>query len=253
MTTAKPSTPSPWFLRPKPVTNPKFRLFCFPYAGGAASIYHQWPSGLPADIELVAVQYPGRGTRLREAPMDNLNILLDGIETAIAPLLDRPFAFFGHSMGATVAFELTRRLQTSHKPLPKNLFISGRAAPHMPPLREPIHLLSDADFMDTMRDLNGTPSELLEHRELMEMMLPMIRADFKALETWQHQPSPPFDIPLSAFGGLSDPGVSIERLDAWDEYTTQKMKRHLFPGDHFFLHQQQLPMLNIISRAIASA
>ncbi|MGZ3253004.1 MAG: thioesterase II family protein [Burkholderiaceae bacterium] len=240
------------FIRPKPVVNPRLRLFCFPYAGGSAAIYHQWPTCAPADTEILAVQYPGRATRLRQAPLKDLNLLLDDIEKAIIPLLDRPFAFFGHSMGATVAYELTRRLHATQKALPIQLFLSGRSAPHLPTLKPQVHNLPDKEFLESMRDLNGTPTELLEHNELMEIMLPIIRADFQMLETWQHQASPPLELPISVFGGLSDDGVPLENLDAWSVCTTGKMKRHMFPGDHFFLHQQYPSMLNIINRALSS-
>jgi medium-chain acyl-[acyl-carrier-protein] hydrolase len=247
-----PISNSPCVLRPKPVSNPRLRLFCFPYAGGAASVYHQWPTHLPADMEMAAAQYPGRATRMREPLCKDLNHLLDDLEQGITPLLDRPFAFFGHSMGATVAYELTRRLRAAHKPLPQYLFVSGRSAPHLPPLKPPIHHLPDGEFLESMRNMNGTPAELLDHQELMEMMLPIIRADFQILETWTYQDAAPFTIPISVFGGITDDGVPLENLDAWASCTTGKMKRHMFPGDHFFLNQQYPAMLNIINRALSS-
>ncbi|MBS0307896.1 MAG: thioesterase [Proteobacteria bacterium] len=241
------------FLRPRPALNPRLRLICFPYAGGSATVYHPWAAAVPADIELIAVQYPGRATRLREAPCTDLAALLDDIERAIPPLLDRPFAFFGHSMGATVAYELARRLQLAGKPLPQYLFLSGRSAPQLPVTRKPIHALPEGEFLDAMRNMNGTPAEILEHRELMEMMLPIIRADFQALETWQHHDAPMLAIPMSMFGGIADAAVPMENLDAWSACTSGKMKRHMFPGDHFFLHQHYPAMLNIITRALDSA
>jgi medium-chain acyl-[acyl-carrier-protein] hydrolase len=241
------------FLRPRPVAQPRKRLICFPYAGGSAAIYHQWPNSLPADIELVAIQYPGRATRMREAPCSDLAVLLDDIEGGIHPWLDRPYAFFGHSMGATVAFELTRRLRAAGKALPMYLFLSGRSAPHLPPVKPPVHDLPNDEFLAAIREFNGTPSELLEHRELMEMMLPVMRADFQSLETWKFKESPPLDIPMSVFGGISDGGVPLENLDAWAAHTTARFKRHMFPGDHFFLHHQFPAMLSIISRAMNDA
>jgi medium-chain acyl-[acyl-carrier-protein] hydrolase len=243
---------SPCFLRPKPIANPRLRLICFPYAGGSAAIYHQWPTRTTADIELLAVQYPGRATRLREPLCKSLDLLLDDTEQAITPLLNKPFAFFGHSMGATVAYELTRRLHAAQKPLPIHLFLSGRSAPHLPAVKPPVHQLPDDEFIASMRNLNGTPTELLEHAELMEMMLPIIRSDFQLLETWEYRPTPPFNIPMSVFGGIGDDGVPLENLDAWAACTTGKMKRHMFPGDHFFLQQQYPAMLNIINRALGS-
>ncbi|CAN5459488.1 alpha/beta fold hydrolase [soil metagenome] len=249
---ASTSQQSAWFLRPRPMTAPRIRLFCFPYAGGSASLFHQWPARAPADVELLAVQYPGRATRLREAPLTSLDALLDGLEQAIMPLLDRPFAFFGHSMGATVAYELTRRLESSQQALPAFLFLSGRSAPQLPPVKPPIHALPDHEFVEALRNFNGTPVELLEHEELMLMMMPTLRADFQLLETWSHRERAPLDIPISVFGGLDDQSVPLENLDAWAACTSHKLKRHLFPGDHFFLHQQSDGMLNIIGRALSA-
>ncbi len=240
------------FLRPKPLAQPRLRLFCFPYAGGSATAYYQWPAVMPADIELAAAQYPGRATRLREAPCTRLDALLDDLERAIVPLLDRPFAFFGHSMGATVAYELTRRLLAYGRPLPAHLFLSGRSAPQLPSRRTPLHALPQAEFIAAMREFNGTPAAVLEHQELMEMTLPIIRADFELLETWQHRDTAPLAIPLSAFGGIADNAVPMENLDAWAACTTARFKRHMFPGDHFFLQQQYPAMLNIIGRALES-
>ncbi len=244
---------SPAFLRPRPQLQARLRLFCFPYAGGSASVYHAWPAALPADVEMVAAQYPGRATRVREAPCTRLDDLLGGLEAAITPLLDLPFAFFGHSMGATVAHELTRRLLAAGKPAPRHLFVSGRGAPQLPSGKRPIHALPEDEFLAAMREFNGTPAEVLEHRELMEMLLPVIRADFEALETWQYQEGAPCDVPISAFGGIADDGVPLTHLDAWAACTSARFKRHVFPGDHFFLHQHYPAMLNIVSRALEGA
>jgi medium-chain acyl-[acyl-carrier-protein] hydrolase len=252
-TTAMQNKTSACFLRPKPVIDPRARLFCFPYAGGSAAIYHQWPAHLPTDVELLAIQYPGRASRLREPPCTQLDVLLDEIEQGIAPLFERPFAFFGHSMGASVAFELTRRMVAADKPLPQQLFLSGRTAPQLAQETLPIHALPEREFIDALRTLNGTPTELLEHSELMEMMLPTLRADFQSLETWEYRATAPLNIPISVFGGIEDKSVPIEKLEAWADCTTHKLKRHLFPGDHFFLHQQSLGMLNIIGRALGNS
>ncbi|TCS39450.1 medium-chain acyl-[acyl-carrier-protein] hydrolase [Paucimonas lemoignei] len=187
---------------------------------------------------------------MREAPCHRLDSLLADIESALPSLLDRPYAFFGHSMGATVAFELTRRLQAAGLPAPRHLFLSGRSAPQLPSRRAPIHALPHVEFIDTLRKFSGTPAEVLAHEELMEMMVPIMRVDFEALETWHYEPGAPFDIPVSVFGGLADEAVPMENLDAWASCTSARFKRHMFPGGHFFIQQHYPAMLNIVARAL---
>jgi medium-chain acyl-[acyl-carrier-protein] hydrolase len=238
---------------PRPLANPKLNLFCFPYAGGSAAVYHQWHEYLPPDVQLVAVQYPGHGTRIQASPCTELETLLDDIEMTVGPLLDRPFVFFGHSMGATVAFELTRRLHRSGLTMPKHLFLSGRGAPHMPPLRDPIHHLSDKEFWDEIRSLNGTPPEILQHKELMALVLPALRADFKLIESWKHTESLLLNVPMLVFGGINDEHVPAHYLDAWAHHTTCVVQRHMFPGDHFFLHQAFPVMLKLMQEALCDA
>jgi medium-chain acyl-[acyl-carrier-protein] hydrolase len=190
---------------------------------------------------------------MREPACHRLESLLEDIESGMAPMLDRPYAFFGHSMGSTVAYELTRRQLASGQSLPRHLFFSGRSAPQLPSQRPPIHALPHEEFIETLREFSGTPGEVLQHRELMEMMVPILRADFEALETWQYEAAPPFNIPISAFGGLSDKAVPMENLDAWASCTTARFKRHMFPGGHFFLQQHFPAMLNIVARALENA
>lgn len=213
-------------------------------------MYRQWPMHLSNDIELVAVQYPGHATRLAEAPFTQMNVLLDHLEQAITSLLDRPFALFGHGMGATVAFELTRRLQLTQQPLPQQLFVSGCSAPQLPVSKLPIHALPDQAFLDAIRTMNDIPPEVLEQSELMGIMLPILRADFQMIETWQYRPSPPFRVPISVFGGFDDPEVPTENLNAWAACTTGEMKCHLFSGDYFFLNEQGSAMLATMNRAL---
>lgn len=187
---------------------------------------------------------------MREEPCRRLDALLADIATAMPSMLDRPYAFFGHSMGATVAFELTRRLLAAKLPAPRHLFLSGRGAPQLPPRRAPIHALPHDEFIDTLRKFSGTPAEVLAHTELMEMMVPILRADFETLETWQYEAGEAIDIPVSVFGGLADEAAPMENLDGWASCTTARFKRHMFPGGHFFLQQHYPAMLNIVARAL---
>ncbi len=241
------------FQRARPVVRPRARLFCFPYAGGSAAIFNQWVSKIPADVELLAVQYPGRGARLREAPCLSIEQLVAEVEPGLSAYSDRPCAFFGHSMGAIVAFETARRLAARGAAGPRHLFISGRQAPGCRALKKPIHSLSDSEFVNAIADMNGTPRQVIENAELMQLLLPALRADFAAVERWKYLSGPPIDIPLTIFGGDADPGVPPEGLAAWSVVTTAPMDTHVLPGDHFFIHQQFPAILDIVSRALAIA
>jgi len=241
---------TPWFTSQRPNAGARLRLFCFPYAGGGAAIYRLWPQSLPSEVEACMAQLPGRGTRLREEPFTNLDALVAAIAEAIAPLLDKPFALFGHSMGAMISFELARRLREQGQPQPSHLFISGRRAPQLPNDDPISYNLPDAELGQELLRLNGTPKEVLEHPELMELMLPLLRADFSVVETYDYRPGVPLDCPLTVFGGLRDAEVSREQLEAWREQTTSEFALRMLPGDHFFLNdaQAQTLLLSAVAR-----
>ncbi len=219
-----------------PKHNAQLRLFCFPYAGGGASIYRDWAKALPPEVEVCSIQLPGREGRLRETPIRQISTLIQELVHVIHPYLDRPFAFWGHSMGAIIAFELTRQLRKEGMPGPSHLFVSGRSAPQIPNLRAAIHQLPDLEFMEEMRRLNGTPEAVLQNGELMELLLPILRADFALVETYTYVHEAPLECPISAFGGLQDNLVSSGDLEAWNIQTWQNFKMRMFDGDHFFLH-----------------
>lgn len=235
-----------------PRLNPKatVRLFCFPYAGGSARAFEAWPRSLPATVEVHAVQYPGRGFQYRQAPLTDLSSLVGLLAESIVPLLDRPFAFFGHSMGALVAFELTRALRRQGGPQPLHLYVSGFRAPQLPKTGPDLHRLSDPDLVNALGKFNGTPPEVLQQEELMRLVLPAIRADFQVCETYAYQPEPPLDCALSAFGGLEDPGVPSEKLEAWRSQTTGPFTTRMFLGDHFYLNVSQPIVLRILGREL---
>ena len=232
-----------WAVVPRPTPDPVLRLFCFPYAGGGASVFHPWARVLPPRVELVAVQPPGREGRLAEAPFADVLALVEAMEPALAPYLDRPFACFGHSNGALMAFELTRRLRRLGRPLPVHLFVAGKPAPHCP-IREPhIHALPEEQFVAELRALGGTPEEILQHREIMELITPLLRADFSLGETYRYSAQPPLEVPITAFGGLLDREVSQAEMEAWGEHTSAAFRLRMFPGDHFFLNADRDALL----------
>jgi medium-chain acyl-[acyl-carrier-protein] hydrolase len=173
--------------------------------------------------------------------------LIKTLAEALRPQLDRPFAFFGHSLGALVAFELARRLERDGGPVPVRLLVSGCAAPQVPRDGRPLHVLPEAEFRSELRGLNGTPAAVLENEELMELLLPTLRADFALCETYTFIPGPPLTCPINAWGGLNDDAVSRQSLDAWQEQTTGSFRLHLLPGDHFFLHTSRPKLLQMVA------
>jgi len=241
-----------WVSRPRPNADAALRLFCFPYAGGRAAIYRSWPDFLPASVEVCAIEPPGHGARLREPPVARLDSLVERLAAAAEPYLDRPFAFFGHSLGALVAFELTRHLRRLGRPMPVHLFVSGGAPPHLgvrASVRR-LHDLPEDELVRMLRLFNGTPREVLEHAELMQIMLPVLRADFALGETHSYVPEPPLGCPIAAFGGTGDGYVNRRRLESWRDLTTGAFSLWMVPGDHFFIHTNQLLLLTILGREL---
>lgn len=239
-----------WIACRKPRPQARLRLFCFPYAGGGALIFRTWADGLPADVEVCPVQLPGRGTRLMEPLFTQLSPLIQALAQALLPLLDKPFAFFGHSLGALVSFELARQLRRQYGVQPVRLFVSASRAPQLPHRGLPIHTRSEGDFLAELRHLNGTPREVLDHEELMQISLPVLRADFAVYETYVYPTEPPLNYPISAFGGLRDRTVSQSDLEAWREQTSVSFSLQMFPGDHFFLNTTQPLLLRVLSQEL---
>lgn len=244
---------SPWIVPPRSALTPRRRLFCLPYAGGAASIYRDWPSLAPPGVGVCAIQLPARERRLREAPLASMSAVLEGLTPALRPWLDLPFALFGHSIGALIAFELTRRLRRDKGPQPDWLFVSACTAPQLArPSHQPLHDLPRDELVAELRRLQGTPEAVLDHPELLDLLLPALRADFAVWETYRYTDEPPLACPLTAVGGRDDPEVSEEGVRAWAQQTTGPFDAHLFPGDHFFLRPAQDQLLEVVNRHLQS-
>ncbi len=240
-----------WFPVRDPECSGAARLFCFPYAGGGAHIFREWQEAFApsSGVKVYPVQYPGRAARMREPAFADCRALVEALAPVILPLTDKPFAFFGHSMGAIVAFELARALRRSYGRAPQCLFVSGRRAPHLPARNPSVHELPDAEFIDELRRLEGTPPEVLAHPELMELLLPTIRADFALTQAYRYTDEPPLDCPVNAFGGTEDVDVELWQLRAWCEHTTGACSHEMFTGNHFFLHTARESLWRSIARA----
>jgi medium-chain acyl-[acyl-carrier-protein] hydrolase len=246
----RPTTP--WLNLYQHNSKASLRLFCFPYAGGAASIFRNWADHLPADIELCPVQLPGRGARMRDAPYVRVSRLITALCQELLPYLDKPFVFFGHSLGALISFELARKLSQDYLLEPLHLFVSGRRAPQLQDTRSTTYNLPEEEFVKELRRLNGTPTEVLDQPELLQLIAPTLRADFELCETYEHLTGPPLKCSITALGGLYDEDVSREQQEPWREHTSASFSLKMLPGDHFFLHSSESMLLQILALELGS-
>jgi len=224
-----------WFSRTSH-SSPKVRLFCFPYAGGNARMFREWHDWCGPEVEVVAVELPGRGFNSRMPFINSMDAMIERLLPVIDPLLDRPFALFGHSMGALISFELSRALKARGCKTPLRLFASGMRAPHLWG-GDKIHLLPDDQFVEALKTLNGTPSEILGDSDLLEMFVPLLRADLRLSETYQFIPGTPLQHPITVFGGIEDITTPANHLHEWERHTCSSCTVRLLEGHHFFIQQ----------------
>lgn len=230
--------------------HPRLRLFCFPYAGGGSSSFRSWTDGLPPGVEVWVVVPPGRGARLGEPAYRRLPPLVDSLTDAIQVHLGLPSLFFGHSLGALAAYEVACGLQASGVGEPSCLFVSGHRAPHLPDPNPPTYALADSQLVADIRRLGGVGEEVLGNPELLELLLPTLRCDLEAAETYAYVPRPPLRCPIVAFGGDADPCASREEMSGWREHTRSSFVHRTFPGGHFFLHEERRAVLASISAVV---
>ena len=241
-----------WLARPDADSRGRcpLRLFCFPYAGGGVEVYAGWAAALQDVADVCPVQLPGRGVRLREPAFTELGALVAAVSSAIAPWLDRPFALFGHSMGATIAFQLARSLTRRGCP-PTRLFVSGCGAPRPAGGRQRArYALPDPEFIQELRRLNGTPREVLENPELMKLLLPTLRADFTICDTCGDMDGDLIDSPITAIGGERDTEAPPERVAAWSAWTTGPFHVHRLNGDHFYINSLRPQVQALVRTAL---
>ena len=242
-----------WILKPRPNPAATLRAFCFPYAGLGPSVFRTWVSEFPAHVEVCLMQPPGREGRWADRPFVAVDALATGAAEALLPHLTIPYAFFGHSLGALVGFEVVRRLRRRGAPLPLHLFVSAHRAPQLPNPHPAMRGLPDADFVDQIcRQYGGIPQAVLDNPDLMELMLPCLRADLTAYETYEYREDEPFAFPITAFGGRSDKRVSEAEVRGWQDQTRDSFSVQMFDGGHFFLHTHRDELLSVIGRELVT-
>jgi medium-chain acyl-[acyl-carrier-protein] hydrolase len=237
---------SQWFTCSRVVAKPRVRLLCFPYAGGSANIYHQWSKLLAPDIEVRALQLPGRTFRLREPSITRMDALISALLPQIEPLLDAPLALFGHSMGSLIAYELAAAL-----PIPPALFFpSARGAAHV--AHGPaIHQLPHDAFVHEVERRYG-PSEVMHHAEMASLVIPPLRADFELLETYVHRDRPKLSMPIVALAGTADHIAPPSLVRTWEELAGASFSMHEVVGNHFFVDAERTTVTQIIDKALTT-
>jgi medium-chain acyl-[acyl-carrier-protein] hydrolase len=241
-----------WFRGTGAVDAP-VRLFYFPYAGGNATAILPWQSELTDSLELLVAQLPGHGGRWSEQPVSELAALIDPLAGAVDKLADRPFAFYGHSLGALVAFEVARELRRRGLPAPIWLCVSGAEGPQTRLVKEHLRDLPDDELVEALRDYGGTPTELLDEAEMMDLLLPGIRADFAMSELYHYRAEPPLELPIQVLCGLDDPYVEVDRAAGWARETTWPLRERTYPGDHFFIHPCRAEIASLVVAELGRA
>ena len=240
-------------VRPQRVAAPRVRLVCFPYAGGGPAAFRPWGRDLPRDVELCIVHLPGREGRWREPAPHHADGLIGPIAEALLPLLSTPYVFYGHSLGTLIGFEVARYLARVHATMPSHFVGSAHRAPHLPnPHPEIGHLANDQFVAEINRRYGGIPQAVLDNRELLELMLPALRADFSVYETYGYTDAAPLGCPISMFGGSSDRFVSSAEMAAWQRHTSARFRHTTVAGDHFFIQSRRDVVLGAVLENVES-
>jgi medium-chain acyl-[acyl-carrier-protein] hydrolase len=239
-----------WFKLFNAINNSSIRLFCFHYGGGSASVFRKWLKDLTPIAELIAIQLPGREDRFNEPLIYDVSHVVDKLCSDMGDYLNKPFVFFGHSVGALIAFEFARLLRKKGMQQPKHFIVSGARAPQRPIERKLIHNLPDSQFIEELKKYNGISPDVIEDKELINLFLPVIRADFSISETYKYAGEIPFDYPLTALSGVNDNTFEFSSLLGWKKQTTNIFIHYSLPGDHFFIKSSYNKVIQIVNQIL---
>ncbi len=240
---------NPWILRRVEPDARKLSLLCLPHAGGGSAAYLSWADALGDGVDICPVQLPGRETRLADAPVDDMTLLVSQLTEALAPWAGRRYALYGHSMGAHLAFELARSFRQSGLALPQCLIVSGARAPHLPLGTPPLADLPEAELLRSLGQRYGNHVDA-QMMELMRLMLPTLRADLRLVEQHVHVPQPPLSVPIHALAGSDDASVALADARQWGRHTDLAFEFKTFAGAHFFTATSRAPFLACLARAL---
>jgi medium-chain acyl-[acyl-carrier-protein] hydrolase len=219
-----------------PVSAPRCRLICFPCAGGSAAMFRHWPAQLPSDIEVVALHAPGRGARFSEAAYDAMDPLVDDLLQEFRNLTDVPYLIFGHSLGARIAYELCHRAESLGLALPEHFVAAGSRSPDIPCFSQPTYDLPEPAFVAKLAELGGTPSEILQNEEMLSLLLPCLRADFRIAECYTATSIEPLCCPITVYVGKQDPRTPADAVTSWQRFSPYALEIKRFDGGHFFVN-----------------
>jgi medium-chain acyl-[acyl-carrier-protein] hydrolase len=245
---------TPWIFGGRISGNARCRLFCLPHSGSGAAQFASWKNFFPSTLDICPVQLPGRENRFREAPLTNVHRIAEILAGELNPYIDRPYILYGYSLGALIAFELGRQLRRQKAAPPLSLYALARPAPNLAQTRHPLHQLPDDIFLvELTRHYKGMSPAILKEQELMKLLLPALRADVTALETYVYLEEGPLDCPIRAFGGRLDATTTEDELRAWRLHTNRSFELKMFEGDHFFIRNNQKSVFASLTQMLESS
>jgi len=235
-----------WVTCPFPQPDAALRIFCLPFAGGGATIYRDWGKLLGSTIEVCPIQLPGRESRFSEPAFTEAQALAQALSNQLQPYKDKPFVLYGHSMGALVAFELTRVLQDAGFKMPETLILGAHRAAHLPRTRETFYSLDDKTFIQKLQRFGGFPEEVLASEELMQLLMPTLKADFKLCDTYVYSDQEPLNCPIHVFSGATDREAPYDVMEAWRQHSSIGTQMHVFQAGHFFIRSDRERVMNTL-------